>query len=98
MDAFVDAYNLTRFNGKIAACIITLTILYSVGLAFHRLFLSPLAAFPGPKIAALTGFYEFYYDFFKGGKYIFEIEKMHKAYGLCVWANSFPIICLKFNF
>lgn len=81
MEAFMNAYSLTNVNRKIAACIITLMILYSVGLAFHRLFLSPLAAFPGPKIAALTGFYEFYYDFFKGGKYIFEIEKMHEVYG-----------------
>lgn len=81
MDAFMNAFNLTRVNGKIAACMVTLTILYSVGLVFHSLFLSPLAAFPGPKIAALTGFYEFYYDFFKRGKCIFEIERMHEVYG-----------------
>lgn len=93
MDAFSDAFSLTRFSGKIAACIVTLTICYFVGLAFHRLFLSPLAAFPGPKIAALTGFYEFYYDFFKGGKFIFEIERMHEVYGQCIWAK----ICFLYN-
>ena len=43
--------------------------------------LDPLASFPGPKIAALTGYYEFYYDFFRNGTYTFQIEKMHQKYG-----------------
>lgn len=49
-----------------------------------RLFLSPLRSFPGPKLAALTLWYEFYYDVVKdgGGQYIWEIEKMHKKYGI----------------
>lgn len=55
--------------------------LYLVGLVVHRLYFSPIARFPGPKIAAATGWYEFYYDCWLNGKYIFEIEKMHKQYG-----------------
>ena len=50
-------------------------------LSIYRLRLSPLAGFPGPKVVAVTGWYEFYYDVLKNGKYIFEIEKMHKKYG-----------------
>lgn len=51
--------------------------------SFWRLFLSPLKTFPGPKLAALTLWYEFYYDIVKsgGGNYVWEIEKMHKKYG-----------------
>ena len=59
-----------------------LTIVYTCIITIYHLYFSPLAGFPGPKIAAATGYYEFYYDFFKKGKYIFEIEKMHKKYGL----------------
>lgn len=81
MDPFTRTYIPTSLNGKIVTGFAALAILYSVGLAFYRLFLSPLAAFPGPKLAALTGFYEFYYDFFKEGKYVFEIQKMHQQYG-----------------
>ncbi|KAI0548664.1 cytochrome P450 [Xylaria curta] len=50
-------------------------------LVFYRLYLSPLARFPGSKLAAATGWYEFYYDYWLNGKYIFEIERMHKKYG-----------------
>ena len=71
-------------NGRLVAVglsLVALSIIYTVGLAVYRLLLSPLAGFPGPKIAAATGWYEFYYDFWRNGKYIFEIEKMHQKYG-----------------
>lgn len=54
---------------------------YVVLLAVYRLYFSPLSNFPGPKLAALTGLYEFYYDYWLDGKYIFEIKKMHGTYG-----------------
>lgn len=70
-----DAYSRT------AALFIGVTLAYTASLAFYRLVLSPVAGFPGPKIAAVTGWYEFYYDFFLKGKYLYEIEKMHERYG-----------------
>lgn len=60
-----------------AAAILT----YIVGLAFNRLYFSPLSKIPGPKLAALTHWYEFYYDWWLQGKYVFEIERMHREYG-----------------
>lgn len=47
----------------------------------YRLYFHPLAKFPGPKLAAISHLYEGYYDVVKEGRYIFEIEKMHKKYG-----------------
>ncbi|KAJ6114889.1 cytochrome P450 [Penicillium sp. IBT 16267x] len=61
--------------------------LYSLKVIIHRLYFSPLAKFPGPKIAAVTGWYEFYFDYFKDGKYIFEIERLHQVYGPIVRIN-----------
>jgi hypothetical protein len=54
-----------------------------LALILHRLFFSPIAGFPGPKLAAASGWYEFYYDVLKPGMYIYEIEKMHEKYGSC---------------
>jgi hypothetical protein len=60
-----------------------LLIVYLVCLTVYRLYLSPLAIFPGPKLAALTLWYEFYYDVVKRGKYTWKIGEMHKKYGRC---------------
>jgi hypothetical protein len=54
---------------------------YSIALAIHRLALSPLAGFPGPKFAGVTGWYEFYFDWWLQGKYLYEIERLHTVYG-----------------
>lgn len=54
-------------------------------LVIWRLYYSPLSKFPGSKLAAATGWYEFYYDFCRSGRYIFEIERMHAVYGQLCW-------------
>lgn len=56
-------------------------VAYSICLAVYRLYFSPLAGFPGPKLAAATRWYEFYFDWWLEGKYIFEIERLHKKFG-----------------
>ena len=55
--------------------------IYFVTLAFYRLFLHPLARFPGPKLAAITRYVEGYYDVVCGGQYTWKIQEMHKKYG-----------------
>lgn len=50
-------------------------------LAFYRLFLHPLARFPGPKLAGVTRYYEAYYAVVQNGQYTFRIAGMHKKYG-----------------
>lgn len=58
-----------------------LWLLYLVALAVYRLYLSPLAKFPGPKLAALTQWYEFYFEVVKSGQFTFHIQDLHKKYG-----------------
>jgi hypothetical protein len=73
--------------GTTFSCGFTLTVLAILCLVrylyliFWRLRYSPLVEIPGPKLAAAAGWYEFYFDFWKRGKYIFEIERMHEVYG-----------------
>ncbi|KAK7428184.1 hypothetical protein QQZ08_005250 [Neonectria magnoliae] len=55
--------------------------LYFATVAFYRLFLHPLARFPGPKLAAATRWFEAYYDIIQNGQYTSKIAKMHERYG-----------------
>lgn len=57
------------------------TGLYAVGLVVYRLFLSPLAKFPGPKLAALTRKYESYYEAIENYEFLWKIKKLHQKYG-----------------
>jgi hypothetical protein len=59
----------------------TIVCLYAGYLVVYRLWFSPIAHFPGPKIAAITTWYETYYDLWHKGKFVFQIEEMHKKYG-----------------
>ena len=61
--------------------IVTTIILYYLTVALYRLYLHPLARFPGPKLAAVTRWYEGYYDLYQSGQYTFKIAELHKQYG-----------------
>ncbi|KAL4877950.1 cytochrome P450 [Aspergillus karnatakaensis] len=62
-------------------------LLYNIGLVIYRLCLSPLAKFPGPKLAAATGWYEFYFDYWKNGNYLWEVDRLHDIYGPIIRIN-----------
>ncbi|KAG6109713.1 hypothetical protein E4U31_006669 [Claviceps sp. LM219 group G6] len=66
-------------------------ILYAIVVAVQRLYLSPIAHIPGPRLAALTQYYEFYYDIILGGKYTFKILELHKKYGPVVRISPWEI-------
>jgi hypothetical protein len=61
-----------------------LWIVYLLGLATYRLYLSPLARFPGPRLAALSNWYEFYYDVMLQGNFTFHIQDLHEQYGMSI--------------
>ncbi|QDS67654.1 hypothetical protein FKW77_004780 [Venturia effusa] len=63
------------------------SVLYIVALSIHRLYWSPISQFPGPKAAALTFWYEFYFDVYLQGKYAWKIQELHQRYGPIVRIN-----------
>ena len=80
----MDLLELTRswVETHILLTVAVLVFLYIANVAIYRLYFSPLAKFPGRKLAALTLWYEFYHDYFRRGKYLWEIADMHAKYGM----------------
>jgi cytochrome P450 len=63
-------------------------IIYSI---VYRLYLSPIAHIPGPKIAALTWWYEYYHDVVHYGKYIWKVQEFHQQYGPIVRISPYEV-------
>ena len=63
-----DVVDLNMWTTLIGLC-----FLYTVYGIIHRLYLSAIAKFPGPKWAALTLWYEFYFDIIKVGCPLFSL-------------------------
>ncbi|KAI0972475.1 trichodiene oxygenase [Xylaria arbuscula] len=70
--------------------VVALSLYYS-SLVFYRLYLHPLAKFPGPKLAAASRWYEAYYDLILGGKYTWQIREMHKKYGPIIRISPYEL-------
>lgn len=68
-----------------------LSITYTLWLIAYRLWLSPVAHFPGAFWPKLTFLFEFYHEWIKPGKYYQTIHEMHKLYGKCSTVSS---VCL----
>ena len=76
-----DSGSSTLTARRVIGGILCLSVIYAAALAFYRLFLSPISSIPGPKLAACTFWYEFYYDVVKRGRYTWKIADLHKQYG-----------------
>ena len=50
--------------------------------AIWRLKFHPLSKIPGPKLAALTGLYEVYYELSGRGTFYFKLQELHQEYGM----------------
>ena len=66
-------------------------LINTIYCVFWRLYLSPIAKFPGPRFAALTFWNEFYYDVILGGKYSWKILEYHHRYGPIVRINPYEL-------
>ena len=80
----MDLISSLQVIGLVLAC-------YTLYGTIYRLYLSPIASFPGPKFAALTLWYEFYFDVIKHGRYSWKIAELHKQYGPIVRINPYEL-------
>ena len=73
--------NLLSTSEVALLSVFSLVIYYSL-LGIYRLFFHKIASFPGPRLAALTYWYEFYYDFSPHKhQYAGKIRELHEQYG-----------------
>ena len=71
----------SRSASGLAGAFFCVYMVYLTGVAVHRLYFSKYSKFPGPKLAALTYGYMFYYDAIAGkGQYIYKIKDLHEEY------------------
>lgn len=78
----ISLNQLKLHNSEIGALLaLGIAICFAVRTVY-RLFFHPLSHFPGPKLAAISHLYEFYYDVIRNGIYIEKIDGMHQKYGL----------------
>ncbi|KAL7803486.1 cytochrome P450 [Trichoderma aethiopicum] len=66
---------------QIVSLVAVALLVYGLCLGIYRLRFSPLSTIPGPKLAALTYWYESYYEIWQGGQYFRVVDQMHKQYG-----------------
>lgn len=74
------------------ACVF-IYVLVTGAWTLYSVYLGPLAKFPGPKLAAASLWYEFYYDVVLRGQYTFKIKELHKQYGMLVVIG--PVLALE---
>lgn len=67
---------------RLGIAILVILLVHVVCVAIYRLYLSPIAHFPGPKLAALTTGYEFYYNVVQEGRFSFHVRELHRKYGM----------------
>jgi hypothetical protein len=71
------------FRSSLAIALIALVAWYIVRTAY-RVFFHPLAKFPGPTLAAVTTWYEGWFDVITGkGRFTFHLKDLHDKYGMC---------------
>jgi hypothetical protein len=61
--------------------IIIIPLLTLVVFIVYRLYLHPLAKYPGPKLAALTRWYCAWFDLIEGGTLLQHSNSLHEIYG-----------------
>lgn len=76
----VDLTAMWTLSKALLASVVVLFIAL-LFIVVKRLCFHPLSKIPGPKLAAATWWYEFYYDIIRHGAYSHQFPEFHEKYG-----------------
>ena len=69
-------------TAQLASYALLTAVGYLATVAISRLFFSRISHIPGPKLAALTHYYQSYYDVYpRQGQFLWQCRQLHKRYG-----------------
>ena len=80
MTVFQDVH-LPSTSPKSLEILSVVAVVWILGFSITRLYFHPLSKFPGPRIAAVTRWYEFYHDVLRDGNYVKYYPELHKKLG-----------------
>lgn len=75
---------MDQFYFRASSLVESITFLAALWMIYgmiYRLYFHPLAKFPGPRLAIVTYWYEFYYDIVRRGQYTYKLRELHEKYG-----------------
>ncbi|RVX69702.1 hypothetical protein B0A52_06346 [Exophiala mesophila] len=84
MSPIFEGFVNKMYDSGISEWSVMLLSLGLLGLAYrvvYNLYFHPLAAFPGPNIAAVTSLYKAYIDVVARSSFVHTLEKLHRQYG-----------------
>lgn len=93
MGEVTSKLDLSTLRDRFLTSLFTLFLSYYILRTLYRLYLHPLSKFPGPKLAAITHKYEFYYDGIKDGQYSKHVAGLHDIYGPVVRISPDELHC-----
>lgn len=79
-------------KSQLALIVFVSWLVYWLGVFIYRIWFSPISHIPGPKLAAATFWYEFYYELWPHKfQYLWKIRELHEQYGPIVRINPIHV-------
>lgn len=79
-NANLPAISLWTLAKVLSASLVVLFLAFFF-MVVKRLYFHPLSKIPGPRLAAATSLYQFYYDVVCNGAYSHQYLRFHESYG-----------------
>ena len=78
---------MSSYSYSTSQTVLITALAYLCYAVASRLVFHPLKNFPGPRMAAFTEMYAFYYEIWQNGLMVQHIKELHRVYGGSPWIS-----------